>query len=104
MQSNAPSGGFGQTVHYMCENHALLIYRSFHRGGVIHLAFSHLTGDLLGSVGNDVYHSVAVYNWAENRILFSTRGHLVCYVEMQCCLCLLLRYVGCSLTLTGAFV
>lgn len=51
--------------------------RSFHQEGVIHVVFSLNSGHLLGAVGNDMYHSLAVYKWQENQILFTTRTHTV---------------------------
>lgn len=44
---------------------------SFHRHGVIHTAFS-LDGNLLATVGNDPHHTLCVYKWTENTILFTS--------------------------------
>ena len=43
----------------------------FHRHGVIQTAFS-LDGTLLATVGNDPHHTLCVYKWAENTILFTS--------------------------------
>lgn len=58
---------------------------NFHRNGVIHVSFS-LDGRLLGTVGNDKYHTLAVYNWAENTVLFTSRvseGNCLCLAFMH---------------------
>lgn len=45
--------------------------RKFHRNGMIHVAFSH-DGKLLATIGNDSQHSLAVFRWADNQVLFTT--------------------------------
>jgi WD40 repeat protein len=45
--------------------------RDFHRDGIIHVSFSG-DGRLLGTIGNDVYHSLALFDWDKNELLFTT--------------------------------
>jgi microtubule-associated protein-like 6 len=52
----------------------------FHRNGIIHVSFS-LDGKLLAAVGNDTQHSLAVYRWADNEVLFTS------HVNPGPCLC-----------------
>ena len=58
---------------------------TFHRNGVIHVAFS-LDGKLLGTVGNDKFHTLAVYQWADKTMLFTSRvgeGNCLCLSFMH---------------------
>ena len=59
----------------------VFVDKAFHRNGILHLAFSD-DGKLLGSVGNDVFHTLAVYRWSDNTILFTS------YVDRGKCLAL----------------
>jgi microtubule-associated protein-like 6 len=45
----------------------------YHRRAVTHVCFSG-NGELLGSVGQDTYHSIAVYHWKSRQIVSHTRG------------------------------
>lgn len=45
--------------------------RNFHRDGVIQTAFS-ADGNLLASVGNDLHHSVALWDWKSGTLLHSS--------------------------------
>jgi len=57
----------------------VFVDRAFHKHGVVHLTFSE-DGKLLGSVGNDAFHTLAVYRWADNTVLFTS------YVDRGPCL------------------
>jgi echinoderm microtubule-associated protein-like 1/2 len=46
--------------------------RGFHKNGIIHTAFS-ADGKQLASIGLDVFHSVAVYLWRENQMLYTSK-------------------------------
>lgn len=68
------------TIHCLFEyrdNGTVTLNRNFHQEGVIHVVFSLNNGHLLGAIGNDMYHSLAVYKWQENQILFTTRTNTV---------------------------
>lgn len=58
---------------------------NFHQHGVIHVTFSP-DGKLLGTIGNDKYHSLAVYRWEDSTILFTSRvseGNCLCCAFMD---------------------
>ena len=50
----------------------MFLEKTFHRKGVIHVAFSN-DGKLLAAVGNDNYHTLSVYRWADNTTLFTSQ-------------------------------
>ena len=68
-------------VWHTVSREIVFIDKAFHRNGVLHLAFSD-DGKLLGSVGNDAFHTLAVYRWSDNTILFTS------YVDRGNCLAL----------------
>jgi microtubule-associated protein-like 6 len=58
-------------VWHAVTHEILFADRSFHRNGIIHTAFSH-DGRLLAAIGNDASHMLAVYHWAENKVVFTS--------------------------------
>ena len=69
------SGNIPMVTVWNSSTHEILFSdNKFHRNGIIHLAFS-CDGKQLATIGNDAFHSLAIFLWEENRILFTTHVH-----------------------------
>jgi WD40 repeat protein/Ca2+-binding EF-hand superfamily protein len=70
--ASGDSGPFPSVIVWNSNDRTVaFVDKSFHREGVIQVCFSP-NGKLLAAVGNDPKHTLSVYLWAENYMLFSS--------------------------------
>jgi microtubule-associated protein-like 6 len=71
------TGEMGEVATIRCWSsetlETIVLLSGFHRRAVTHLCFSQ-DGKQLASMGQDQYHSIAVYDWRNQNILSHTRG------------------------------
>lgn len=76
------TGPYSSIKIWSCETmDSLQSIQGFHQYGIQNLDFSP-SGQLLLSVGTDLMHSIAVYNWKEGNVIFTT--HLTSKIVLDC--------------------